>query len=375
MRWLAGGATAAIGLAVLVAGLPHLLSTGQVDPRDWALPCLTGLGALAFLLRWILGGWRRWVFVPAALSILLPPLLLALVASAGGWERWAVWRGSTLADKRKSVARPEIGILSGPVLYAPAGPTPGDGFSAGPLWRFLSESFTLSPVDALEGGVPVGLRILLIVQPRALSPVELVELDKWVRIGGRAVLLVDPDLHWADVRPLGHGLRAPRITLLQPLLVHWGVPLAPFRPGASGEDPVKRHMLDGGRMIQTAGASHFLPTHSGCSTSSGGLVAQCRIGRGNAVLVADADFANPSLWTTDGSRPGDVRAWTSDAPAFLADMLAMGAGDVAGKRVWLSKADGLPSALLPAMAIVLVLAAATAIGAGRKGEKPIDFPY
>lgn len=366
MNGRAGAAAGLTGLAVLLAGLlmpPQLLVTGQVDPRGWLWPVLAGLLVLAIAAwrwRW---RWSAGRLAAALLTIAVPPGLLCLSASADDGGRGARWAAGSPGDLPLSAIRPRLGILSGPVLH---GPMRGGA----PLWQALARSFAPRPLDALDAGSLAGLEALLVVQPRALAPEELVALDDWVRLGGRAVLLADPDLRWADARPLGHPLRAPPVSMLGPLLAHWGLDLAPIV-----SHRIERRVLDDGRMIQIAGASQLFPKTSECEASFAGLVARCRIGRGTAIVVADADFANDALWTTTPENPLRISGWTSDAVPFLADLLASGAGEGAGKRVWLARADGLPAALRPALLALLLLSAATAIlPSPRRPKRKIGRP-
>lgn len=343
-------ATAAVALGVLLAGMqpPHVMLTGQIDPRDWALPVLLGAAALMGLLRWA-GFLRVPVAGAAMLALVVPPLVLCIAGSSGSRDGWASARSAELpiAD-----ARQRVGVLSGPVLHAPG----RDGIVMAPLWQALERLVVPVPLDAIDPAGLAPLKRLLLVQPRALAPAELVALDKWVRMGGHVVILADPDLRWADERPLGHPLRAPPASLLEPLLRHWGVALAPIASQPDG-DPVQRHPLPDGRMVQISGASQIFPKARGCTTDAAdGLVARCRIGRGTAVIVADADFANDGLWTATPDAPLSTAGWTSDAVPFLADLLVSGAGEGAGRRVWLTRADGLSGALRPALLLIVLLA-------------------
>ncbi|HEX7820838.1 MAG TPA: hypothetical protein VF463_09490 [Sphingobium sp.] len=361
VRIVAGMATVLIGVAVLLAGLlpPHLMETGQIDPRAWFLPMACGAVLLLGLLRWVIGAWRWTVMASAMLALAVPPLIVCLAGSAGQAGRLAPWL-SPVREVPQARSRPMIGVLSGPVLHGPASRAAMAGFSMSPLWKIWARAFRTVPLAALHAPELQHLSALLLVQPRGLAPEELVALDDWVRQGGRAVLLADPDLRWADARPLGHPLRPPPVSLLDPLLHHWGMTLAPAPPHPAG-DPVERRFLADGSMLQIVGASRFIPARaSHCALSSGGLVARCTIGKGIAILVADADFANDALWTADPAEPGRTAAWTSDVVPVLADWLAPGTGAAAGRRVWLTRADGLPGALRPALLVLLLLGIFTA---------------
>jgi hypothetical protein len=362
---LAGGATALVGFVSLIVGMlapPQMLVTGQLSVGAWAMPALAGGLFLARLLWAILGQWRVSAIVAAGLAVIAPPVLLCWTGAAGNGLRVSPW----VATLPVAPNRPTVAVLSGPVVAPAIG---GEGRAS--LWSALSRMFTLATLDALAPSELERFRTLLLIQPRALAPEELVALDSWVRMGGRAVILADPDLRWADKRALGHPLRPPPASLLGPLLIHWGLTLAP-----STQADVERRVLDSGQMIQIAGASQLFPKTSVCTIEERGLVARCPVGRGGAIVVADADFANDGLWTAAPDAPLDTGGWTSDAVPFLADLLAPGAGEGAGRRVWLARADGLPAALRPALLAlgafsVLVTLFAAARRTKRETARPV----
>lgn len=159
-----------------------------------------------------------------------------------------------------------------------------------PVIAELEKRFAVKPVD-LPGQLPEE-GLLLAVQPRALPAEELVALDAWVRRGGRLVLLADPLLEWPSKLPLGDARRAPAIYPDTGLLRHWGLRLdAPDERG-----PAQRSVA--GTSILTASPGELVKERGGCEVGDGALVARCRIGRGEAVIVADADWLN--VGTPDG---------------------------------------------------------------------------
>jgi hypothetical protein len=147
----------------------------------------------------------------------------------------------------------------------------------------LDQHYRLQPVD-LPSQLPAGAT-LLAVQPRALPAEELVALDEWVRRGGRLVLLADPLLEWPSERPLGDRLRPPPMFADTGLLGHWGLRLdSPDSRGpVASARPAGATLLSPGRLVRTGGE---------CSVGPGGHQADCRLGRGRAIVVADADWLN-----------------------------------------------------------------------------------
>jgi hypothetical protein len=68
------------------------------------------------------------------------------------------------------------------------------------------------------------------------------------------------------------------------LLGHWGLRLD--APDVLGSATVTTQSLD----ITTASPGRLVSTSSTCKTTASGLVARCRVGRGEAIVVSDADF-------------------------------------------------------------------------------------
>jgi hypothetical protein len=180
---------------------------------------------------------------------------------------------------------------------------------------------------------------LLLAQPRHMSRAELSALNDWVRRGGTMLLLADPLLRWPSSLPLGDRRWAPPVSMLAPLLAHWGVELLP--PSSVGEE---RQMLADGRLLTAMAASSFeLRDGSNCRAEQDALVAHCAIGRGHAVLVADADLIDDRLWLADQATPLSPRAWSADTPAFVVQQL--GGGAIAAARHRLTSSTDLISAL------------------------------
>jgi hypothetical protein len=157
-------------------------------------------------------------------------------------------------------------------------------------YRVVPISVT-SPKDLSRGG------LLLLAHPPAQTAENLVALDDWVRRGGRVLLLADPMLEWPSSRPLGDPLRPAPMFMDTGLLLHWGVRLgAPDRRG-----PALRHL--GGYQVLTASPGVL----SGkCAISPDRLAAQCAIGRGRAIIVADADLLDTANLGSGASRNLDA---------------------------------------------------------------------
>jgi hypothetical protein len=117
--------------------------------------------------------------------------------------------------------------------------------------------------------------------PRAQPAEVLVELDRWVRGGGHVLVLADPRLDWPSERPLGDLLRPPPAFADTGLLAHWGLKLSgPMAEGLS-------ERMVGGINVTTSSPGQL---DSQSCKIIGGFLARCRIGNGEATVIADADF-------------------------------------------------------------------------------------
>jgi len=154
----------------------------------------------------------------------------------------------------------------------------------------VERSRALQPVDTLEPAVLAPFRDLLLAQPRALSPAENVALDDWVRGGGRLLLFADPLLTEESHFPLGDSRRPQDVVLLSPILARWGLELS-FDDAQQGGERMVRIL---GQDVPVALPGKFAlrptapdaPAH--CSLLADGAGAECRIGGGLALILADA---------------------------------------------------------------------------------------
>jgi hypothetical protein len=190
-----------------------------------------------------------------------------------------------------------------PLVWGEKGPfDPGSRPAA--AYRELGRSFELQPVDVLDPATLARGRALFLAQPQRLAPAELADLDAWIRRGGRALILTDPLLAWPSELPPTDIRRPPPVGLLGPLLDHWGLTLDP--PAQAGEVESRRDgrrlLLDSPGRLRSSGAQ--------CAVDEAGLTAFCRLGRGSARVVADADLLRDSLWERrSAENPAVVEAW------------------------------------------------------------------
>lgn len=167
----------------------------------------------------------------------------------------------------------------------------------------LEQDYKVTPVD-LPSELPEG-GLLLAAQPRALPAGELVKLDAWVRRGGRLILLADPMLEWPSELPLGDPGRAPIAYPDTGLLEHWGLRLE--TPDERGP----RQLALGNRLVLTGSPGILVQLGRACLAADNGLLARCRLGKGRATVIADADFLNLGPGGLDGPTEQNLPALVS----------------------------------------------------------------
>jgi hypothetical protein len=182
---------------------------------------------------------------------------------------------------RPSGQRPELLLLTSLPIVFPE--TFNLQAQASPVLKALRTRYRVVSISLADRETLQGHRLLLMAQPRAQPAEILVELDQWVRGGGHVLLLADPSLQWPSDRPLGDALRPPLAYADTGLIGHWGLRL----DAPDSQETVTANM-DGVR-IRTAAPGKLVAQSANCAVRDG-LVARCRVGKGMAVIIADADF-------------------------------------------------------------------------------------
>ena len=236
-------------------------------------------------------GGRAWLAALAAIVVLA-------VAAVLLWQR-----PPPAPPPRAAAERPPLmSVTSLPLLF---GGTMSLDDNGSPALSALESRYRIVPIGVTDAAGLRGGGLLLMAHANAQPAEALVDLDRWVRDGGRVLLLADPRLEWPSERPLGDALRPSPMFMDTGLLGHWGLTLA--APDARG--PAKRQLA--GRTVVTNSPGRL----SGeCAISGEGLVAHCRIGKGAATVVADADFLN-----SEALGPGSKR----NLDALLAELASL----------------------------------------------------
>jgi hypothetical protein len=211
----------------------------------------------------------------------LRALVLAIVALAG-----AAALGFAVAGRapkppppRPPADRPTLLLLTSLPLVFPDHFSLHEGGS--PVLKALETRYRVVPISVTDPADLKRGRLLLMAHPLAQPAEDLVALDDWVRHGGRLLLLADPMLEWPSERPLGDPLRPPPMFMDTGLLAHWGLRLD--APDERGTRPGRLGGLD--IVTDSPGA-----LYGKCRIGRDRLVVHCRVGRGEATIIADADF-------------------------------------------------------------------------------------
>ena len=202
-------------------------------------------------------------------------LILAVAAFALARTR------SKALEPRPAPERPTLLLLTSlPLMFSEEFSLRGGGTEA---LRRLQTRYRVLPISVTSPPELARGRLLLMAQPFAQAPENLVALDNWVRSGGRVLLLVDPLLEWPSKRPLGDVLRPPPMFADTGLLAHWGL-----RLDAPDERGPAHRKLSGVEVFSVSPGT----LRGRCAISPDGFIADCKIDKGAAVVVADADFLN-----------------------------------------------------------------------------------
>lgn len=200
-------------------------------------------------------------------------------------------RGAVPRDKPELLLITALPIVNGEKFALEAGGSPA-------LTR-LEQDFRVRPIGISDAASLRGGTLLLMAQPRAQTAEALVDLDHWVRRGGRVMILADPRLEWPSERPLGDALRPPFEYADTGLLKHWGLTLEAPIAAAAGTTTGSR-----GSLHAEAGAT--------CQTSPDGRMATCTIGKGKAEVIADADQLNVD-------QPGELDSFVAELQRLARD--------------------------------------------------------
>lgn len=159
----------------------------------------------------------------------------------------------------------------------------------------LKKQYDIVALDAIDDRLSQ-FNLLLMAQARPLSASELVALDKWVREGGAIIILSDAALQWHSEYALGDKRRPIFASLLSPLFAYWGLEQLLLL-----DNPDEQILSMDDYRITTVTPSEWALIDNDakdvdCKLSDNKLEADCRVGKGRAILIGDSDFINEHHW-------------------------------------------------------------------------------
>ncbi|MCC7394136.1 MAG: hypothetical protein IT553_04695 [Sphingomonadaceae bacterium] len=304
----------------LVSALSILWLAVPGTAMPWGAWGILFLGSWALLCAWVMAA--AWLMRRGAARWLR--LLLGVMAAI----IWVQAMGRALPYAYVTAppsVRPHVALISALPLGGTIAGFGADGrlgmpMAPSPMYSALARDFALR-TPANVAAVPRDITLLLI-QPPALAPADLVALDAFVRGGGRAIILADglysgALAHGAD----GRANAAPVTSLLTPLLSHWGLELD--APDGLTERAAVVH-IDGEKLqLFSPGRFRTISADGACRLLAQSYIADCRIGAGRALLISDADMVDAALWH---AAPGEgaMAARSGNARWLAARLAALG---------------------------------------------------
>ena len=304
--------------ALAVAGLCESLLLLELGGDPWA-EMLRGwaAGAMAAAVIDLLVQLGRRLGGRIGQAVATGFAVLVLIVPGGTRPYEAVALGRT--GSNPAVQKPPLLLMTTlPIVWGETGPFDPQSRPAA-AYRALQDEYAVRPIDYLDPRTLSQGRLLLLAQPRALEPRELVAVDAWVRHGGRVLILADPDLLWPSRLPPGDVRRPPRVSRLAPLLLHWGLALEPGPERRLVVEPVRDRNLV--RRLALASPGRFVALGNSCRLARREFLATCMIGRGQAWLVADADLLHDEMWVAPIPRGAERHARLADNPLVVAGWL------------------------------------------------------
>jgi hypothetical protein len=227
--------------------------------------------------------------------------------------------------------RPELGLMGTiPIYWGEAGDF-GELVAGGQDAHWartrLEADYRLSPLDTLDEASLAGIDFLMLAQPRALSPAENVALDAWVRGGGKLLLFADPMLTGESRFAIGDRRRPQDVILLSPILDHWGLALAFDEDRPAG--PVLIPAVGTPIPVNLPGSLEVGDGEAACALLAANVLAECRIDRGSALVLADA-----ALLDLHGPPPG-----AGEALDWLTGRAFAMKGETTGQGLPIRKSD------------------------------------
>jgi hypothetical protein len=244
-------------------------------------------------------------------ALAIVALALAAMLAVAGWLALGRESAATRLQPAAASDAPLLLFTSLPIYWGEAPDLTSMLASKGKHWAraAIEERRGLRPLDTLEAETLGTEGDLLMIQPRPLSPQENVALDAWVAAGGRLLLFADPALTEDSAFAIGDRRRPQDVVLLSPILARWGLGLEFDEDQPLGERGVG---IGGGASLPVNLPGRFVPRNGGradakCTVDA--VIADCRIGSGRVVAIADAALFEAEISATRQRALDALMAW------------------------------------------------------------------
>ena len=235
-------------------------------------------------------------------SVTLAAIILGVSAAAAFIFYNGTYQNDNVASSIKNSQTGNVAILTSLPLFTPESISVEDAIGASggayaqhPLGLYRRASLSPMVFDDPLAAFATKPDLLILAQPRPFAPDHLAKFDKWVRQGGKALVFADPALFWPSIFPIGDKRRPEGATLLSPLFGHWGL-----EQRIDDDQPEGAWSLEGrAPEIVVVQSGYFVSDDAeaaDCELRYQAMIAICNIGKGRAILVADADMLQADFY-------------------------------------------------------------------------------
>ena len=256
----------------------------------------------------IMEGNRAKTVALGKLSVTMAAIALAGSAAAALIVYNGIIEDDDAIISMKQAETGNVAILTSLPLFTPESVSVEDAIGANggasaqhPLGEYWRLSFSPTIFDDPDAALATKPDLLILAQPRPFSPAHLAAFDQWIRQGGRALVFADPALFWPSIFPIGDKRRPEGATLLSPLFRHWGLEqrIDDDQPEGAwsleGQKP-EIVVVQSGYFVHAQSNAHTDTDMAACELRHQAMVAICSVGKGKAVLVADADMLQADFY-------------------------------------------------------------------------------
>lgn len=295
MPWRQAGVIGGM-TSMLVVAIAAIQGISVFLWMQWVLFTLSSIGLAIIIAQWVwpyFEGVAESAYYRRRSKLLFKMVATALCGFPFAAAAWAIL--PSLYELPTRANGPRLTLLTSLPLTSGQGDVAAVLAGLGdeePALTLLRQRFRVTMADSVDPAVLAQTDVLLLAHPRALAPQQLVTIDDWVRGGGSAMILADGLSSWEPPHSLGDSRNPPLTSLLTPLLSHWGLTL----DAPAGLVAREQAVVDGGQHLHLFSPGRLRRYGGGCRLMASGAIADCHIGTGRAIIVADGDWLRARHW-------------------------------------------------------------------------------